>query len=329
MSDPDMRRFCVVGLALAACAADPAPMHREPPPRPSPTPPAIDPLFEDDAAFERLPPPDTTGWRARFDEPGQSYIDYLGTVPRRPGPGADRLYLLPLGEMGTAMVVDAELAYLVRTPSADAMAQLLTAFFGVPTEVLPAHPLADFAEPERIHRGHEQFRAQSLLTHTAALLPSDAYSMTALMVQDVYFDEEQTYAFGFGQHRDGQAVVSFSRIDPVVSGLAGEPDVLERLPPRAFKLLVHEVGHTFGFEHCTAYRCVMNGMADLAELDATPLHLCPECLRKLLHVSPMDAAARYQALTEVYEALQLDEASRWSRARARHTRREPARPDPP
>lgn len=327
-----MRRFFVVGGCIAACAADPAPQRppQEPPQEP---PPAVtlepDPLFEDPTAFELLPPPGPTGWRARFEEPGQTYVDYLGTLPRRPSPDAQRLYLLPLGEMGTAFVVDAEVTYIVRTPPPDQMAALLTVFFGLPAEVLPPVELDALAEPERIRQGHEQFRAQHLLRATASWMPDDAYSMTALMVQDVFFDDAQSWGYGFGQHRDGQAVVSFARIDPVVSGLAREPDVLERLPVRAFTLVVHEVGHTFGFEHCTEHRCVMNGMADLAELDATPLHLCPQCLRKLLYLRPTDPAARYEALSALYGTLGLDASRQWTQARLRTLEREAARTPTP
>ncbi len=299
-----MRRFFVVGSVwFAACAADPAPTR---PARDSAQPVTADPLFEDPAAFDLLPPVGPTGWRARFDEPGQSYLDYLGTVPRRPAPDAEHLYLLPLGEMGTAFVVDAEVTYIVRTPPPEQMADLLTVYFGLPTEVLPQLEVGSVIEPDRIRQGHEQFRAQRLFEATAPLVPDDAYSMTTLMVQDVFFDDAQAWGYGFGQHREGQAVVSFARIDPVVSGLAREPDVLERIPLRAFTLLVHEVGHTFGFEHCTEHRCVMNGMEDLAELDATPLHLCPQCLRKLLYLRPTDPAARYRALSALYGTLDLE-----------------------
>lgn len=321
-----MRRFFVESLWFAACAADPAPS------RPAQDPPssaAADPLFDDPAAFEVLPPAGPTGWRARFDEPGQSYIDYLGTEPRRPTADAQNLYLLPLGEMGTAFVVDAEVTYIVRTPAPEQMAALLTAYFGLPARVLPQQALNGVAEPERIRQGHEQFRAQRLFEATASIMPDDAYSMTTLMVQDVFFDDAQAWGYGFGQHRDGQAVVSFARIDPVVSGLAREPDVLERLPLRAFTLLVHEVGHTFGFEHCTEHRCVMNGIEDLAELDETPLHLCPECLRKLLYLHPTDPIARYQALSALYGTLGLDDPRQWTDARLRSLEREAARPRAP
>lgn len=316
-----------MGLCLAACAGEAAlPGPSELPPR-LPVAAATDPMFDDALAFDPLPPPRPTSWRALFDEPGQSYLDYVSTLPRRPD--GERLYLLPLAEMGTAFVVDAEVTYIVRTPRPQAMTTLLAAYYGVPATVLPRVELDTLVEPDRVRAGHEQFKAQTLLRATATRVPDDAYSMTSLMVQDVFFDDAQAYGFGFGQHRDGQAVVSFARLDPVVSGLAREPDVLERLPARAFKLLVHEVGHTLGFEHCTAHRCVMNGIADLEELDETPLHLCPECLRKLLYVRPMDLRERYAALRGIYAELGLDAPRRWTEDRLARLEREAARPAAP
>mmetsp|Transcript_23424 Transcript_23424/g.38762 ORF Transcript_23424/g.38762 Transcript_23424/m.38762 type:complete len:97 (+) Transcript_23424:765-1055(+) len=50
---------------------------------------------------------------------------------------------------------------------------------------------------------------------------------------------------------------------------------------RALQTLVHESCHLFHLEHCVYYQCVMNGANHLAESDASPMHLCPICLRKL------------------------------------------------
>lgn len=324
-----MRRFCVVGLTAAACSvADPAiDLHQPGTLKPLRTHTVADPVFEDPASFEPLPAPTPSSWRTLVDESGQSYLDYLDTFPRRPRD--ERLYLLPLGELGTAFVVDAGATYVVRTPEPEAMTALLTAYFGVPTEVLPGIPVGEVIEPARVRDGHEQFRAQALLDATKPLAPRDAYSMTALMVQDLFFDDRQEFGFGFGEHRGGQAVLSFARLDPAVSGQPGAPDELERVPLRAFKLLVHEVGHTFGWTHCTAYRCVMNGMADLDELDETPLHLCPECLRKLMYAQPTDPTDRYAMLAQIYDDLGLEQPRRWVDDRLHRLEREPARPDVP
>lgn len=43
----------------------------------------------------------------------------------------------------------------------------------------------------------------------------------------------------------------------------------------------HELGHCFGFEHCTYYACIMQGCANLAEDARQPPYLCPVDLAKL------------------------------------------------
>ncbi len=313
--DPATAASSAASLAGADAPADPT---ADPAPAPAPL------LFDDPDSFRPLPPSKPTGWRARFPGPGQSYVDYLATAPRRVSPRHDTLYLLPLGELETAFVVDHEFTYVVRTPRAAAMAELVGTFFGVPTRLLAKHPLESLAEPDRVRSGHEQYRAQTLLSILEDLRPDDAFSMTALMVRDVYFDDAQSFGYGFGQHRDGQAVVSFARLDPVVSGHARPADILQRLPLRGFKLLVHEVGHTFGFEHCTEHRCVMNGFADLDELDATPLHLGPGCLRKLIHATQVDPHRRYAELADLYPRLELTEPAEW----IDHRRQRLAAPSP-
>lgn len=275
-------------------------------------------LFNDPRGFEGLPPPARTGWRARFDEPGQTFVDYLATAPRRPAED-DALYLLPLGELGTAFVVDQDYTYIVRSPPPEQLAELAETFFGVPTRVLDPVALESVATPQRVIAGHEQFWAQDVLRATRGLRPDDAFSMAALLVRDVYFDDAQAYGFGFGQHRAGQAVVSFARLDPVVSGHARPDDIFEILPGRSFKLVVHELGHTFGFEHCTEHRCVMNGFADLDELDQTPLHLGPGCLRKLLFATDAEPIERYRELAALYARLDLEERA-WVEARLQRLR---------
>ncbi|ETO04771.1 hypothetical protein RFI_32624 [Reticulomyxa filosa] len=44
---------------------------------------------------------------------------------------------------------------------------------------------------------------------------------------------------------------------------------------------MHEIGHTFGIEHCVYFQCVMKGTNHLEELDKQPLMACPICLKKL------------------------------------------------
>ena len=98
----------------------------------------------------------------------------------------------------------------------------------------------------------------------------------------------------------------------------GEPDTMEaRLQAlrRSLKLVSHEVGHTFGLEHCVTWRCNMNGSNSLSESDRAPLHLCPGCLRKMQWNRGFDALARYARLDEFFTTHGLEPEAAWVRQR--------------
>jgi hypothetical protein len=127
-----------------------------------------------------------------------------------------------------------------------------------------------------------------------------------------------SYAFGWSTLRDRLGVVGFSRLDPAPAAASFPDEVPGVMLRRGLRVAVHEVGHMFGLGHCQAFRCMMNGISDLEELDATPLRLCPLCLRKLHLVTGLDPRARDAALLRVFAGLGLAEETDWLAARARH-----------
>lgn len=94
---------------------------------------------------------------------------------------------------------------------------------------------------------------------------------------------------------------------------------------RTMKILAHELSHLFGLKHCIYYQCVMNGWASLEEMDKSPLHLCPICLRKLHHrVVPLLPVPqkgtqirhdlvldRYRKLAALMQEWGLEEEAEW------------------
>ena len=128
-------------------------------------------------------------------------------------------------------------------------------------------------------------------------------------------DPEQGYGFGFATHTERLAVMSFARLDPRRSGSAPGTDVDEVTRARAYKLLAHELAHTFGLHHCDHFACVMNGVADEQELDELPLHLCPVCLRKLMLAVGFDPEARYRALHAFYTEHGMQLEASWVQRR--------------
>lgn len=273
-------------------------------------------LYVDPAAFARLGAPKKNWWRDRVPERGQTFPDFVVSAPNWPRAPRRRLYLLPLGVFPNEMVVTADLVVLVRAPELTLLADYLQRFFGLPVTVLDAQRLEELDVPVRATRGQDQIDASGLLARIADQLPADAYSMTALINRDMFLFEEQEYAFGYGLHRDRLAVMSFARFDPIFVGRARPERWREDIDRRSLAVLTHEVAHTFGMRHCSYYACVLNGVSHPREIDATPLHLCPVCLRKLLAFG-VDPAARYESLKEFYDANDLPDDAAWVRRRLR------------
>jgi archaemetzincin len=284
-----------------------------------------DPVF-DDPSFSRLGPPPAGGWRTRVDEPGQSFAEYQAAEPNRPTSARATLVLQPLGPFPREAILPDDLPSVkleedgfvsfAFCPAPDQLAAFVSSFYGLPARVEAERPLASLGvAPARVHNHHAQFDARALLSALAPALPEDAYSMTALVVRDLVFDDRQEFAFGYGLHVDRLAVVSFAQLDPQFIGRSRSPEFQARIRERSYKLVAHEVGHTLGLGHCDVYECVMNGVADLDEFDATPLRLCPVCLRKLLWLVDIEPLQRYRELAQHYEAQGLDADLAWVRGR--------------
>ena len=283
-------------------------------------------LLAADPAFTPLGPPPRGGWRTQVDEPPQSLADYQADQPNRPTAQRSTLVLQPLGPYPDREILPGDLPAIaieeegfisyVFSPTPSRLAEFLEAFYGLPTRVEAERALIDLApEPVRTFNHHAQFDARALLATLATTLPEDAYSLTALMVRDLVVETPQEYAFGYGLHRERLAVVSFAQLDPLFGGRPRSPDFQRLIRERCYKLVTHEVGHTLGIGHCQEHACVMNGIAHIDELDATPLRLCPLCLRKLLWLHPQDLRRRYAALADHYRANDLDGEAEWAQGR--------------
>jgi archaemetzincin len=73
-------------------------------------------------------------------------------------------------------------------------------------------------------------------------------------------------------------VVSTARLHESFWG-KGENELLLRR--RAFMIVYHELGHTFGIKHCNNIECAMCYHNSLYELDAGNVWFCPDCRQKL------------------------------------------------
>ncbi len=87
------------------------------------------------------------------------------------------------------------------------------------------------------------------------------------------------FVFGEADIGSGTAIVSLCRLRQEYYGL--DPDEALLLE-RAAKEVVHELGHTFGLEHCPNGNCVMHFSNSLADTDVKQVHFCDKCRPKIV-----------------------------------------------
>lgn len=275
--------------------------------------PALRVAFTDARGYEPLPPPKRGEWRAVRPEPAQSVAEFREFGPNARVAPRDRIVVLPLGEFPLDMVHDdTRFVGMVNTPELGAIEAMLAAFFATEIEVMPREAFPVGRMPRRVDdHGDTQYDARGLLTAAGRRLPAHAHSMLLLVNVDLFVYEGQRYAFGWSTLRNRLGVVGFSRLDPGVHGGYGPAEVPGVVLRRGLRVVVHEVAHMFGLGHCQAFRCLMNGVLDVEELDRAPMRLCPLCLRKLHIVTGLDPRARDLALLRVFTALGIAEEAQW------------------
>jgi archaemetzincin len=193
-------------------------------------------------------------------------------------------------------------------------------FFGLETCVLPELVIDGLDDPNRplvvpgfkdhqiSHRS--RFDSVQLLTGDVMALMKkvkdgldDARCVVAVTAVDVYPEEAWNFVFGQASLKNGVGVFSFARY-------ASKDKLLELT--RCLKTMVHETAHMLGIHHCQKFKCIMNGANSLAETDDQPIHMCAECLEKLVVAQPgLNLADRYRRLIIFFSTHKLNDAAVW------------------
>lgn len=261
--------------------------------------------FTDGGDFSPIPAPGPADWLSSHKEEGQTYRQFVSSRPNIPQGARRKLYIQPLGKF------DVE-----KAPSIDVLREFTEAYY-YPMQVVVLPTFPPHGVKSRVNGGNTQWLTTDLLNLLEKRLPTDAYSMLGVTMTDLYAGEQWNFVFGQARLRARVGVFSFARYHPSFRGdeIEDKEAVKKLVLIRAAKVLTHETGHMFGVKHCVYYHCNMNGANNLQEADASPLHLCPVCLRKLHLAVRFDPATRYKKLNAFYTKHGLKEEAEWVQKR--------------
>ena len=269
-------------------------------------------------SFSPISTPGPSDWLASVSETGQTFSQYQRSQPNRPDQSRTTIYLQPLGEF------DPDIA-----PSLSKLAEFASAFFDMPVKQLPEESLRGLPFESRPRSSGVQILAGDVLKWLEPRVPEDAYCVLAVTMTDLYPEPSWNFVFGQGSLKDRVGVYSFARYLPrdVTDNTDGDNTDADNtksdntksaerlLLLRSCKILAHETGHMFGIHHCVHYHCLMNGSNGLRETDASPIHLCPVCLRKLHFAKPFDVEQRYRKLKRLSDEFGWDSEAKWLSSR--------------
>lgn len=180
----------------------------------------------------------------------------------------------------------------------------------------------------RFHKnGHYQLQVGSVLLKLKQCIPLDGFCLMALTMSDLYDTNSDLFVAGMaaGNHRVG--VFSLKRYNPCLTFASDNwydittGSVCDReaqkviMLQRSCKLLVHEIAHILGVDHCIWYSCCMNGSGHLGEDFCQSMHLCPVDLRKLQTLLGFNVLERYQKLMEFFTKYHLKPERDWTNRR--------------
>ncbi|KAL4227866.1 metallopeptidase [Mactra antiquata] len=177
---------------------------------------------------------------------------------------------------------------------------------------------------------HLQVGVDSNLFQLRNLIPDDAICMIGLTMLDLFGENSDLFVAGMAAGNQRVAIFSLYRYDPCLSFSTEHWFQIEndhKMPhkdrqrvilQRGCKLVVHEICHLLGIDHCIFYDCCMNGSGHLSEDFRQPMHLCPVDLRKLHSLVGFNVLDRYRALLEFYKTHGFSEEQDWVKKRIEH-----------
>lgn len=150
----------------------------------------------------------------------------------------------------------------------------IRALYAVNVEVLPAKPMPKSA----YYKPRDRYKAEGLLNALEVDLDQRFTKIIGLTTRDISTSKDEVEdwgIFGLGELGGRSCVVSTFRLR---AGKATEPVFQARL----VKVVNHELGHTFGLDHCPAADCLMQDAGGkIARVDGESGKPCAACAARL------------------------------------------------
>jgi archaemetzincin len=150
----------------------------------------------------------------------------------------------------------------------------LNSTFGCPVEMIPG--------PDGLEQAYDakrkQYAASALVDKLKRSSKGKDQKVLGIVDADLYAPGIN-FIFGQADMTAGVAIISLCRLGQEYYGL---PPDEELYLDRAGKEAVHELGHTFGLEHCPNAKCVMHFSNTLADTDRKQAAFCSQCRPKLI-----------------------------------------------
>jgi archaemetzincin len=118
-----------------------------------------------------------------------------------------------------------------------------------------------------------QYDGNSILKELDAIYPGDIIKQVGLFRVDLYIPI-LTYIFGQAAFKGRTGIASLYRLRNEQYGIKKDELLLLH---RFAKVVIHELGHTFGLIHCHNPKCVMRSSTYVEDIDQKSNMLCTSC----------------------------------------------------
>ena len=217
---------------------------------------------------QRKVKPEKGDWLAENYEEGQFCYTYLSDNSTCTTKKSIKIYIYLLGEFSKTQmqILENTMVYI------EAFYSVKCVIYGkIEMALIPSKYI------RKNNEGITQIYTRWILQKFKKNMLDDGSVYMAISSYDLYSEEDDPtdYVFGEAYLQSRITVWSIYRNEDPFANYT-------LYLKRTISTALHEIGHTFGIQHCICFECLMNGSNSMEESDKGVLYLCPNCLKKLM-----------------------------------------------